>query len=88
MWASIRPPVSLSGLENLSETGPYLVVANHLNGPGMWVGFAAALINAVVGRASPNLVIHTVGVAAYRDFRLFGRIPVPDSFTASIFARF
>jgi 1-acyl-sn-glycerol-3-phosphate acyltransferase len=88
VWTATRPPVALTGIENLPEAGPYVIIANHMNGPGVWVGFTAALITAVVERASPGAVIRTVGVAAYRDFRLFGVIAVPDAVTAFVFERF
>jgi len=88
IWGAIVPAVRLSGDENLPSKGPYVVVANHLNGPGIWVGLAAGLIAGVVGRRTLGAKIRGVGVAAYRDFKLFGWIPVPDGATRFLFRRF
>jgi hypothetical protein len=88
IWRAIAPPVVLSGEEWLPASGPYVVVANHLNGPGVWVGLAAGLIASVVGKATPNAAIRGVGVAAYRDFKLWSRIRVPDGLTEILFQRF
>jgi len=85
--SGLRPAVSVAGRENLPASGPYVVVANHLNGPGVWVGVAAALIAAGIGDRSPDAVIRGVGVAAYRDFKI-GFLPVPDGVTDFLFGRF
>lgn len=87
VWDAIEPPVQLTGEEHLPPTGPYIVIANHLNGPGIWVGLAAALVAHVIG-AQSNSNIRGVGIAAYRDFRLWGRIPVSDRLTEILFERF
>jgi 1-acyl-sn-glycerol-3-phosphate acyltransferase len=88
VWQSIEPPVALSGEDRLPVLGPYVVVGNHLNGPGIWVGLSAALIAAAIGRRAPGIAIRGVGVSAYRDFKLWSRIRIPDGFTEFLFRRF
>lgn len=88
IWDSLRPPAILTGAEHLPAEGPYVVVANHFNGPGIWVGLPAALIAYAVGMRTPAAAIRGVGVAAYRDYRLAGVIPIPEVVTSSVFARF
>jgi 1-acyl-sn-glycerol-3-phosphate acyltransferase len=88
VWRSIEPPVTLSGEDRLPVHGPYIVIVNHLNGPGIWVGLSAALVAGVIGRATPAVAIRGVGVSAYRSFKLWRRIPIPDSFTEALFRRF
>ncbi len=41
--ATIPRPYS-EGLEHMPRTGPLLVVANHYQRPGLWIGYAGALI--------------------------------------------
>lgn len=84
---SIRPPVTVNGGKNLPAKGPYVVAANHLNGPGLWVGLAAALLAGTIGERTGGAVIRGVGVAAYRDFEVW-RVPIPERLTAWLFARF
>jgi 1-acyl-sn-glycerol-3-phosphate acyltransferase len=85
--ASIKPPVALSGEKHLPIQGPYIVVANHLNGPGVWVGLPAALIAASIGDRSPTAPIRVVGVAAYRDFQVL-QVPISPAITELVFKRF
>lgn len=88
VWHDITPPILLVGEVDSLPNGPCVIAANHLNGPGIWVGLGAALIAAVLGRKDPNVVIRGVGVAAYRDFKLGGFVPIPDALTRFIFRRF
>jgi len=84
----LHPSPTIGGLEHLPESGPCLVVANHFNGPGVWVGLPAALLSAVIGRARPDATVRGVGVAAYHDARLWGIVPIPEWLTEAIFCRF
>lgn len=84
---SLSPEPTVTGLGNLPESGPYVIIANHMNGPGIWVGVAAALIAGTVGDFSRTSV-RGVGVNAYRNFRLGNLIPVPDTLTGWLFSRF
>jgi 1-acyl-sn-glycerol-3-phosphate acyltransferase len=88
VWRGISPPVLLTGDVDGLPNGPCVIAANHLNGPGIWVGLGAALIAAVLGRETPNAMIRGVGVAAYRDFKLWGFVPISDSITRFAFRRF
>jgi hypothetical protein len=88
LWHSLKPEPVVLGTEYIPTAGPLLVVANHYNGPGIWVGLAGALLAKVVGDARPHVPIRGIGVAAYENFRLFGWLPVPDVVTRVLFARF
>jgi 1-acyl-sn-glycerol-3-phosphate acyltransferase len=44
--APLRPLVS--GTEQIPPTGPFVLIANHLEGPGLWIGWSAALLTAAI----------------------------------------
>jgi 1-acyl-sn-glycerol-3-phosphate acyltransferase len=85
--ASFSSPVSVSGLENLPQRLPCVIVANHLNGPGVWVGLPAAVVAGELGKAVADVPVRGVGVAAYDDFRI-GKIVIPNQLTSFVFQRF
>ncbi len=80
-------PITLGG-SNLPPQGPFVICANHYNGPGIWVGLGAALLAWAVDSARPGIRIRGVGVASYRRVRLFGLIPIPSHITEFVFERF
>lgn len=50
MWP--RPVVH--DLACIPATGPFLLVANHFEGPGLWIGWTAALLTRAVARVRPG----------------------------------
>lgn len=88
VWHSLRPCPVVLGSRLLPERGPFVVCANHYNGPGVWVGLTAALLCSALGSAVPGINLRGVGVASYENPRLFGRIPIPSALTEIVFRRF
>jgi len=46
----VHPPPRAIGTEHIPDDGPFVVVANHYQRPGMWVGWGGMVVNAAVYR--------------------------------------
>ncbi|HZU05555.1 MAG TPA: 1-acyl-sn-glycerol-3-phosphate acyltransferase [Chloroflexota bacterium] len=81
------PPVAL-GTEHIPRRGPFVVVGNHYERPGLWVGWGVMVVNAMV-RATGERPrdLHWLMVAELLDFRL-GRFVVPRAWVRAVFVRF
>jgi len=44
LLADITPAPRVEGMEHISAEGPLLIIANHYQRPGLWIGYAGALI--------------------------------------------
>lgn len=88
VWRSLTPSPVMLGTSNVPASGPFLVCANHYNGPGVWVGLASGLLSYTLDVAAPGNRVRNVGVASYRNVRIFGRLPFPSTWTEPIFERF
>ncbi len=86
--ALLDPPPRVEGLEKVPPRGPFLLVANHFQARGIWIGWlVAALTDAVArARAPGQQEIHWLVLSEWRWFQL-GRRWVPNPFTALVFAR-
>jgi 1-acyl-sn-glycerol-3-phosphate acyltransferase len=76
------PPPKLEGLHLIPPRGPFVLVANHFQRGGWWVGWvAAAITHAVVSVREPEArEIRWVVLSEWRWFELAGRwIPHPIS---------
>lgn len=51
MEAKLGEHGRVEGAENIPQTGALLIVANHLQGPGLWIGWPVALATAAIERA-------------------------------------
>lgn len=78
------PPL-VRGEDRLPETGPFIVVANHYERPGLWMAWAAgAISNLVMLRAGQDL--HWIAIQEWEQFSLHG-IPIPTAVTRALFER-
>lgn len=50
----MRPAPRVIGVRHIPPSGPFVLVANHLEGPGLWIGWSAALLTHAVARARPD----------------------------------
>ncbi len=53
-----RERLVLSGVANLPKSGAVVLVANHLQGPGLWIGWAAGAITDAVARWRAGDAVH------------------------------
>jgi hypothetical protein len=86
--ARMRPSPRIDGAELVPPTEPFLLVANHFQAPGLWVGWAAAAITAAVARArdAGSRQLHWMVLSEWRWFEAMGRW-VPAPFTPLLFPR-
>jgi len=64
---SLTPPVQVSGHEHIPPVGLLLVTANHWQRPGLWIGWAGALIGDALSRKrGSDSPIHWLVVDAWR----------------------
>jgi len=77
---------SVKGAEHLARDRRQVIVGNHYQRPGLWMGWSAMLLGrAVFEHTGAN--VHWVAITQWRDYRL-GILPVPPLVTQAIFARF
>jgi hypothetical protein len=46
----IDPPPMIVGVEHIPIEGPVMIVANHFQRPGLWIGWAGAVLTVAIGR--------------------------------------
>lgn len=46
----IVPPPLITGMEQIPIDGPVMVVANHFQRPGLWIGWAGAVLSVAIGQ--------------------------------------
>jgi 1-acyl-sn-glycerol-3-phosphate acyltransferase len=82
MDAHTPRPVA-TGIENIPGQGAFLVVANHHQRPGMWIGWAGGLIAEAVNRVQPRPTPVRIVVTSAQKADVFGRkvrIPLTEYF--------
>ena len=73
--AASRPAPLLVGAERIPAAGPFVVVANHCQRRGLWIGFPSALLTGAVAQRRPGAPpLHWAIVAQTRLWG--GRLPV------------
>jgi 1-acyl-sn-glycerol-3-phosphate acyltransferase len=78
------PPL-LRGADNIPEQGPFAVVANHYERPGLWMAWPAVYLSHVVWQRAGR-ELHWMAIEEWESFSL-GRIPIPPWMTRVVFRR-
>jgi hypothetical protein len=83
-WAAPEPPL-LRGADRLPESGPYVIVANHYERPGLWMAWPALLVSLLsVSRSGGD--VHWVAIQEWDSLSLFG-FRIPPSWVRVVFER-
>ena len=83
----IRPQPRAEGEEHIPREGPFVLVANHYERPGLNTHFAGMHVSQVVARRGPQAPeIHWIVTSEWFGRRL-GIVPVPDAFWRWTFRR-
>ena len=78
------PPI-VRGAEAIPEHGPFVVVANHYERPGLWMVWPALLVGQAVWERT-GLDTHWVAIEEWESFAVRG-IPVPRALIRQVFLR-
>lgn len=76
----------LEGAEMLNVGGPLVLVANHYERPGLWMGWSGLIIAHKVYETTGRRV-RFIAISEWNDFRLAG-LPIPPKVTRFAFERF
>ncbi|HZU14216.1 MAG TPA: 1-acyl-sn-glycerol-3-phosphate acyltransferase [Chloroflexota bacterium] len=83
--AAMPCPPLVRGVEHLPDSGPYCVVANHYERPGLWMAWPGLLLaQAVMEKSGSDL--HWVAIEEWDSFRIRG-IQIPPVLTRLVFDR-
>jgi hypothetical protein len=83
----VRPRPRAEGEEHIPRRGPFVVVANHYERPGLNTHFAGMHVSQVVARRRPQAPeVHWIVTSEWFGRRL-GILPVPDAFWRWTFRR-
>ena len=80
-------PPRIVGEEHIPARGPFVVVANHYQRPGLWVVWGGLLISAAVARRRPESPEVRWAVAGEWRGRLVGPLPWPAPLLRWLFRR-
>ncbi|MPZ15890.1 MAG: hypothetical protein GEU73_15950 [Chloroflexi bacterium] len=87
LQGAVPHPVALN-TEVLPVDGPFIVVGNHYERPGLWAGWGAMVVNAAVWEASGRQrELHWLMASELLDVHL-GPLTVPRSWMRVLLARF
>ena len=76
----------IEGTENVPASGPVLVVANHYERKGLWMGWSGMLVSRAIFEHSGRR-LRWIAIAEWTDYRI-GPIRVPPRLTRNLFNRF
>jgi 1-acyl-sn-glycerol-3-phosphate acyltransferase len=83
----VRPQPRAEGEEHIPRQGPFVLIANHYERPGLNTHFAGMHVSQVVARRRPQAPeIHWIVTSEWFGRRL-GILPVPDAFWRWTFRR-
>jgi len=80
-------PPRIVGEEHIPARGPFVVVGNHYQRPGLWVVWGGLLISTAVARRRPESPEVRWAVAGEWRGRLLGPLPWPAPFLRWLFRR-
>jgi len=81
----VRVAPLVRGEDRIPELGPFVVVANHYERPGLWMAWPALHVSHLV-QLRTGQDIRWVAIQEWEDYRFHG-IPVPPRVTRAIFER-
>lgn len=81
-----RPTPRILGVQHIPRSGPFILVGNHYQRPGMWAGWGAMVMNVAVHHAAAK-DLRWLMVSELLDFRL-GPMRVPRRVLRFVFSRF
>ncbi|MHB1415606.1 MAG: hypothetical protein ACYC1C_10160 [Chloroflexota bacterium] len=86
--ARLGRPLRVEGAEHVPAAAPFILVGNHFQAPGLWVGWVAlAISDAVAGvREAGGRDLHWLATSEWRWFEVAGRW-VPNPLTSLLFPR-
>ena len=76
-WHRCLQPPLVRGADRIPEDGRFVVVANHYERPGLWMGWSALLISHVV-QTRTSLETHWIAIQEWEAFSFWG-IDIPRS---------
>jgi 1-acyl-sn-glycerol-3-phosphate acyltransferase len=78
------PPI-LRGADNVPEQGPFVLVANHYERPGLWMAWPAVYLSNVVWQRTGS-ELHWMAIEEWESFSM-GGVRVPPWMTRVVFQR-
>lgn len=87
LWAMTNMPAPplVRGLDLVPERGPFIVVANHYQRPGLWMAWPALYVAEQI-RERTGQDTHWIAIEEWVSFSLWG-IPIPTGVTHEVFER-
>lgn len=85
LLASFRPPPQVEGFHHIPASGPFILVANHYERPGLSLAWGVLTATRAVARRC-GAEVHWVATAQWQGHPFWG-FPVPDFFWRWLFAR-
>jgi 1-acyl-sn-glycerol-3-phosphate acyltransferase len=85
---AFQPPPVIEGRENIPSRQAFVLVGNHFQAPGLWVGMVCLAITRAVAeaRAPGGQELHWLGLSDWRWLQFRGRW-LPNPLTAVVFPR-
>ena len=87
LWAMANMPLParVRGADLIPERGPFVVVANHYERPGLWMAWPAMFVAHVIQERTGQ-DIHWIAIEEWESFSLW-RLPIPASLIRQVFQR-
>lgn len=86
LLASFRPEPRVEDAHHIPPAGPFILVANHYERPGLSLAWGVLVATWAISRRCPGAEVHWVASAEWQGHPLWV-LPVPDLFWRWLFAR-